>query len=260
MPREVAAPIQFSVADIGEESLGEPVEGIDVELPGLVEEEVGPELGIEPEGDVDAGYDFLPEDVVRARRLSDRIERAWLEYGGFERAQESVEAEFGRLPEFERAVGGTRSLELSTRWEGLQGEKEGVLFELRGLHDERLAGGESVRRLTSGDPEEGVEHAGVEGMGEGELVARELVQGRLFGGAGSSLPALSGESEVAGGGQDVAVWYYRGLSVSLGRPLTTDDVSEPMQRELSAKPDIVEELKVGGFISYALYRRLGGRE
>ena len=98
MPIDVAAPVEPDAGDLGEEPLGESLEGVDVELPESIEEEVAPDLDMEPEEDVDSDYDFLPEDVVRARKLSDRIDYAWSVYGELERQQEMIEWEYaGRL-------------------------------------------------------------------------------------------------------------------------------------------------------------------
>lgn len=188
MPIDVAAPIESDAGDLGEESLGESFEGVDVELPESIEEEVAPDLDMEPEEDVDSGYDFLPEDVVRARRLSDRIDYAWSVYRELERKQERIEWEYGQIPNSEHHLGGTRSLDLSSRWEATQGEIRGMLEEIEGLHEERRLGGEVVRRLTSGDPEEHTETADVEGMEPQELVVREAEQWRLFEEVGSRAP------------------------------------------------------------------------
>lgn len=188
MPIDVAAPVESDAGDLGEGSLGESFEGVDVELPESIEEEVAPDLDMEPDEDVDSDYDFLPEDVVRARRLSDRIDYAWSVYRELERKQERIEWEYGQIPNSEHHLGSTRSLELSSRWEATQGEIRGMLEEIEGLHEERRLGGEVVRRLTSGDPEEHTETADVEGMEPQELVVREAEQWRLFEEVGSKAP------------------------------------------------------------------------
>lgn len=187
MPVDVAAPVESDAGDLGEESLGESFEGVDVELPESIEEEVAPDLDMEPEEDVDSDVDFLPEDVVRARKLSDRIDYAWSVYGELERQQEMVEFEYGQIPNSEHIVGSTRSLDLSSRWESLQVQIREMLKEIDGLQEERRLGGEVVRQLTSGDPEAYGETAGVEGMDPQELVRREAEQWRLFEEVGSTL-------------------------------------------------------------------------
>ena len=188
MPVDVAAPVESDAGDLGEESLGESFEGVDVELPESIEEEVAPDLDMEPDEDVDSDYDFLPEDVVRARKLSDRIDYAWSVYGELERQQEMIESEYAQIPNSEHIVGSTRSLDLSSRWEGMQGEIREMLKEIDGLQEERRLGGEVVRQLTSGDPEAYGETAGVEGMEPQELVLREAEQWRLFEEVGSKGP------------------------------------------------------------------------
>ena len=187
MPVDVAAPVESDAGDLGEESLGESFEGVDVELPESIEEEVAPDLDMEPEEDVDSDVDFLPEDVVRARKLSDRIDYAWSVYGELERQQEMVEFEYAQIPNSEHIVGSTRSLDLSSRWESLQVQIREMLKEIDGLQEERRLGGEVVRQLTSGDPEAYGETAGVEGMDPQELVRREAEQWRLFEEVGSTL-------------------------------------------------------------------------
>ena len=237
MPIDVAAPIEFDAGDLGEESLGESFEGVDVELPESIEEEVAPDLDIEPDEDVDSDYDFLPEDVVRARKLSDRIDYAWSVYRELERKQDMVEWEYHQIPNSEHHLGSTRSLDLSSRWEGMQDEILEMLKEIDGLHEERRLGGEVVRQLTSGDPEAYGETAGVEGMDPQELVVREAEQWRLFEEKGSSL----GHAFHEAAGAFVSVFPERVQALLRGAPPLSEERIAKAEAEIAESGDTADE-------------------